>query len=67
MERTGFQQRPETILLLKKAESFVSRRVVKARDAFDYPPLLQGKQGATLDQGIESPPDANAVWGARER
>jgi hypothetical protein len=39
--------------LLQKAESFVSRRMVKTRDAFDMRLLLA--EGAALDENIERP------------
>jgi hypothetical protein len=39
-------------LLLQKAESFVSRRIVKARDAFDISLLIA--EGAALDQMLKA-------------
>jgi Nucleotidyl transferase AbiEii toxin, Type IV TA system len=47
-------------LLLQKAESFVSRSIMKARDAFDIRPLLS--QGATLDMTLKSHLHDAMMW-----
>jgi hypothetical protein len=46
--------------LLQKAESFVSRRIVKARDAFDIRLLLD--QGAVLDGALQGHLNDLLMW-----
>jgi len=59
-ERTRIPAASRNYLLLQKAESFVSRRVVKARDAFDI--HLLREQGATLDQGLKAHLSDALLW-----
>lgn len=47
-------------LLLQKAESFVSRSIMKTRDAFDIRLLLS--QGATLDATLKSHLHDAILW-----
>jgi hypothetical protein len=47
-------------LLLQKAESFVSRRIVKARDAFDISLLIA--EGAALDQTLKAHLNDALMW-----
>jgi hypothetical protein len=47
-------------LLLQKAESFVSRRIVKSRNAFDIRLLLA--QGAKLDEVLKSHLHDALLW-----
>jgi hypothetical protein len=59
-ERTRIPAASGNYLLLQKAESFVSRRIVKARDAFDIHLLME--QGAALDQGLKAHLNDALLW-----